>query len=258
MPVEIVRTFRAFLKFCYFVQRDEVNEDILNKIDEALERFYHYRKVFRTSGVRPEGFNLPQQHATKHYRPHIELFGALNGLCSSITESKHIKAVKEPWRRSNRNQPLGQMLFTNQRLDKLAASRADFKRRGMLEGTCLSDALLALASLPPPALSAFGDSSEPELEVSQDDCDKSWDNSEGETERDREVLIRDEQRERDEGSLSEDEQREERDNGGAAPGPRVENEVLLARTRRAYFSLSVVLCSDVFLRPKSKDIHGCC
>jgi hypothetical protein len=45
--------------------------------------------------------------------------------------------VKEPWRRSNRCDALGQMLLTNQRLDKLAASRVDFKTRRMLEGSCL-------------------------------------------------------------------------------------------------------------------------
>ena len=33
------------------------------------------------------------------------------------------------------------MLLTNQRLDKLAASRVDFARHGMLIGTCLSYAL---------------------------------------------------------------------------------------------------------------------
>ncbi|EGO21962.1 hypothetical protein SERLADRAFT_441174 [Serpula lacrymans var. lacrymans S7.9] len=66
------------------------------------------------------------------------MFGAPNGLCSSITESKHIKAVKEPWRRSNRYNALGQMLLTNQRLDKLAASQVDFIERGMLSGNILS------------------------------------------------------------------------------------------------------------------------
>ncbi|KZP05117.1 hypothetical protein FIBSPDRAFT_766326, partial [Athelia psychrophila] len=60
-------------------------------------------------------------------------FGAPNGLCSSITETKHIRAVKEPWRRSSRFNALGQMLVTNQRLDKLAAMRVDFARRGMLQ-----------------------------------------------------------------------------------------------------------------------------
>jgi hypothetical protein len=74
----------------------------------------------------------------------IRLFGAPNGLCSSITESKHIKAVKEPWRRSSRYKALGQMLLTNQRLDKIAAARSDFEACGMLHGSCVSDALQRL------------------------------------------------------------------------------------------------------------------
>ncbi|KIJ58132.1 hypothetical protein HYDPIDRAFT_171393 [Hydnomerulius pinastri MD-312] len=62
-------------------------------------------------------------------------FGAPNGLCSSITESRHITAVKRPWRRSNRYEALGQMLLTNQRLDKLSAARVQFADRGMLPPT---------------------------------------------------------------------------------------------------------------------------
>jgi hypothetical protein len=58
-----------------------------------------------------------------------------------MTEAKHIKAVKEPWRRSSRYEPLGQMLLTNQRQDKLVAARVDFTSRGMLEGTVISSAL---------------------------------------------------------------------------------------------------------------------
>ncbi|KAH9028838.1 hypothetical protein EDB83DRAFT_2230010 [Lactarius deliciosus] len=40
----------------------------------------------------------------------IQQFGALNGLCSSITESKHIKAVKEPWHCSSCNKLPGQII----------------------------------------------------------------------------------------------------------------------------------------------------
>lgn len=69
------------------------------------------------------------------------MFGAPNGLCSSITENRHIQAVKEPWRRSNRHEPLGQMLLTNQRLAKLAAARVDFTARGMLQGPSLLQSL---------------------------------------------------------------------------------------------------------------------
>jgi len=48
-------------------------------------------------------------------------------------ESKHIKAVKEPWQQSSQWNALSQMLLTNQRLNKLAASHVDFKTCGMLQ-----------------------------------------------------------------------------------------------------------------------------
>lgn len=63
----------------------------------------------------------------------IHLFGASNGICSSITESKHIQAVKEPWCCSSHNKPLEQMLFINQCLDKLVDAYVDFKSREMLD-----------------------------------------------------------------------------------------------------------------------------
>lgn len=143
VPLDVVRAFRAFLEFCYLVRRNVITEKSLGEIQDALTRFHHYREIFKTTGT-VLTFSLPRQHAMSHYIYLIRLFGAPNGLCSSITESKHIKAVKEPWRRSSRYKALGQMLLTNQRLDKLAASRVDFRTRGMLSGTCLSSILAAL------------------------------------------------------------------------------------------------------------------
>ncbi|KIM57503.1 hypothetical protein SCLCIDRAFT_130392, partial [Scleroderma citrinum Foug A] len=74
----------------------------------------------------------PWQHSLVHYQSMIRLFSAPNGLCTSITESKHITAVKKPWWRSNKHKALGQILWTNQRLAQLAAARTDFEHRGML------------------------------------------------------------------------------------------------------------------------------
>src|ERR1700676_2811617 len=137
----MVRAIRAFLEFCYIAQCDVHDTNSLRNLEEALERYDTYRQIFQECGVRPDGFNLPRQHSRFHYFKLIRAFGAPNGLCSSITESKHIKAVKEPWRRSSRFEALRQMLLTNQRLDKLAAARVDFTERGMLKGTCLSSVL---------------------------------------------------------------------------------------------------------------------
>ena len=88
--------------------------------------------MFQDVGVQPKGFCLPRQHSLVHYRHQIEDFGAPVGLCTSITESCHITAVKKPWHRSNHHDTLGQMLLTNERLDKLAAMRSRFVECGML------------------------------------------------------------------------------------------------------------------------------
>jgi hypothetical protein len=112
-------------------------------LQDALSRFHQYREIFISTGIRDD-FSLPRQHSLVHYHSLVRLFAAPNGLCTSIPESKHIRAVKEPWRRSSRNEALGQMLVTNQRLDQLAAARVDFSSRGMLQGTCLGSTLQAL------------------------------------------------------------------------------------------------------------------
>ncbi|KAJ6548029.1 hypothetical protein B0H10DRAFT_2202662 [Mycena sp. CBHHK59/15] len=132
--------------------------DTLIPIDAVVARFHLHREVFRDT-VRPEGFSLPHQHSIVHYRVLIQLFGAPNGLCSSITESKHIKAVERPYRRTSHNKPLSQMLLTNQRLDKLAVASVDFTARGTMDGTLLP--------LPPPPPR---DSLPPPPENPDDEC----------------------------------------------------------------------------------------
>ena len=130
--MKMMRAISAFLEFCYIARRNVIDTQSLRALEDALSRFHQYRKIFEDCGIRTEGFNLPRQHFLIRYMALIQAFGAPNGLCSSITESKHIKAVKQPWRCSNRYKALGQMLLTNEWLDKIAASRADFTSRGML------------------------------------------------------------------------------------------------------------------------------
>lgn len=129
---DIITTMSAFLDFCYLVRRYTITASTLDQIKASLDHFHQFRQIFIAKGIR-DNFSLPRQHAMVHYPTMIPLFAAPSGLCSSITENKHIYAVKETWRRSNRNDPLGQMITANQRLSKLIASRADFERRGMLD-----------------------------------------------------------------------------------------------------------------------------
>ena len=152
VPLDITKALTAFLDFCYIARQDVLTDDSLDALDNALRRFHHYRKIFQETGVRPTGFSLPRQHSLVHYRHHIQKFRAPNGLSSSITESKHITAVKKPWRRSNRHKALDQMLTINTRNDKLTAARTNFSSRGMLGNTCLGKALERVD----PAIPCFG------------------------------------------------------------------------------------------------------
>lgn len=92
--------------------------------------FKRFAIFFIEAGVRID-ISLARQHALQHYLRSIMLFGSPNGLCSSITESKHIVAVKEPWRRSNHYKVLVQMLRTTSRLDTLTALHWIYTQKGM-------------------------------------------------------------------------------------------------------------------------------
>ncbi|KAG1752758.1 hypothetical protein EDD22DRAFT_981647 [Suillus occidentalis] len=97
--------------------------DDLVQLQDALDRFHQYREVFKTTGVRLT-FSLPHQHSLQHYARMILAFW------STQWPLLHIKAVKEPWRRSSRYKALGQMLLTNQH---------DFEARGMLHWIMLKN-----------------------------------------------------------------------------------------------------------------------
>lgn len=134
----MVQCIAALLDFAYIARRPTHDADSLTSLGEALERFHDLRTVFQEVGVRLNNFSLPRQHALIHYTRGIKLFGSPNGLCSSITESKHIDAVKRTWRASSRNNPLQQMLLMNDRALKISSARSDFGHRGMLAGDVLS------------------------------------------------------------------------------------------------------------------------
>jgi hypothetical protein len=135
VPDDMVACIAAFTEVCYLVRQDEISASDLDAINSEINQFHHFRQAFISSAGVRASISLPRQHALIHYPESIALFGSPNGLCSSITEAKHIKAVKEPWRRSSRNHPLPQMLQTVTRMEKMAALRVMFSTLGMLSGS---------------------------------------------------------------------------------------------------------------------------
>ena len=128
---KMLKCLSAFLDFCYLVRWSDFDKMTRAVIKDTIYRFHQHCKIFKTTGVH-DNFSLPCQHSILHYLEHIQEVGAPNGLCSSITESWHITAVKKPWWRSIHNNPLLQILKTNEHLDKLAALRVHFVDQGML------------------------------------------------------------------------------------------------------------------------------
>ncbi|KAM6491514.1 hypothetical protein JOM56_013083 [Amanita muscaria] len=125
VPSEMVQCFAAFMELCYIARRNAISSHDLTRLGNELRRFHQLRQIFI-------------DHSVSHYPRGIQYFGSLNGLCSTITESKHIKVVKEPWRRSNRYNALSQMLTTISRGEQLSALRMLFTSNGMLTGTTTS------------------------------------------------------------------------------------------------------------------------
>ncbi|KAF8427570.1 hypothetical protein L210DRAFT_3614931 [Boletus edulis BED1] len=138
IPTQMVQAIAAFMEFCYIVRQYSLTEHDLKSLNSALQRFETHRSIFQTCGIRPSGISIPRIHALQHYEELIQLFGAPNGLCSSITESKHIKAVKKPYRRSNRNNALNQILITNQQLENLISYRNAHVAEGLLNTPLIS------------------------------------------------------------------------------------------------------------------------
>ncbi|KAH8982140.1 hypothetical protein EDB86DRAFT_3086452 [Lactarius hatsudake] len=133
IPSVMVCCIAAFMDACYIARRNAVNSPSLERLRDCVETFHQLRTIFIEAGVHIT-LSLPRQHALKHFYRTIHLFGSPNGLCSSITESKHIRAVKEPWRRSNQYHALTQMLKTILRMDRMTALHQHLEDSGVLRG----------------------------------------------------------------------------------------------------------------------------
>lgn len=133
-PERMVQCLAVFMNICYILQRNAISASALTEATAELEKFHKLRSVFVEEGSR-QHTSLPRQHALSHFIPAVQNFGSPNGLCSSITESRHITAVKEPWRRSNQFNALPQMLTIMVRIEKMEALQRRFHSQRMLEGT---------------------------------------------------------------------------------------------------------------------------
>jgi len=139
----MVRCLLAFINACYIARHNALDTLSLQQFTKFVCNFHKLRNIFIQSSVHAD-ISLLRQHALTHYAYLIRLFGSPNGLCSSITESKHIKAVKEPWRHSSRFKALVQMLCAIVRMEKMVALQHTFNHLGMLRTSLASSIIESL------------------------------------------------------------------------------------------------------------------
>ena len=133
VPSAMVRCVAAFMNACYVARRNSIDSPSLEYFRDCVDTYHDLRTVFPEAGLCVKQ-SVPRQHALTHFYQGIHLFGSPNGLCSSITESKHIRVVKIPWRMSSRYHALTQMLRIIERMEKMQALRRHFEDNGMLQG----------------------------------------------------------------------------------------------------------------------------
>ncbi|KAI9441968.1 hypothetical protein BJY52DRAFT_1206842 [Lactarius psammicola] len=92
VPSAMVRCVAAFMDACYIARQNAIDSPSLECFRDRVQAFHQLHTIFIKVGVRAT-ISLPRQHALKHFYHAIHLFGSPNGLCSSITESKHIRAT---------------------------------------------------------------------------------------------------------------------------------------------------------------------
>ncbi|KAH9178034.1 hypothetical protein EDB89DRAFT_2112020 [Lactarius sanguifluus] len=111
----------ATMDACYIARRNAIDSLSLEHLRDCVQTFHQLRAIFVETGACTT-LSLPHQHALNHFYNVIHLFGSPNGLCSSITESKHIRA----------------MLRTLLRLDKMSVLCQRLEDNGMLRGSVLT------------------------------------------------------------------------------------------------------------------------
>ncbi|KAF7795494.1 hypothetical protein EIP86_006656 [Pleurotus ostreatoroseus] len=109
-PSGAIRATRALLDFLYLAQYQSHSTETLEYMEDALDEFHKYNKIFLTLGARSGGhFNLPKLHALQHYIDCIRLFGTTNNYDTALSERLHIDFVKEAYRNSNKKDATEQM-----------------------------------------------------------------------------------------------------------------------------------------------------
>src|SRR4051812_32998449 len=81
----------------------------LDQAEKLLKDFDNLKETFSDVEGCSEAF--PKLHSLAHYIPRIRTWSTPDNYDTEYTEHQHIADAKQPYRRTNKNSPLGQMVM---------------------------------------------------------------------------------------------------------------------------------------------------
>ncbi|KAG8762028.1 hypothetical protein FRC11_011594, partial [Ceratobasidium sp. 423] len=126
-PADFVRVMRSLLDFAFLAEQERLTDIELAELEGALATFHREKQVLVDLVLVP-GKNtfdrIPKLHMLGHYAESIRELGTPDGYSTETPEHLHILYVKNGWRKSNRRNPMPQIVDYVRRLEALQIQRA--------------------------------------------------------------------------------------------------------------------------------------
>jgi hypothetical protein len=123
----VVKTFYHFLQWWYLIAQASHSEDTIAIVEAELIAFAENVKIFKSYSKKL--FNFPKFHSMVHYTSFIRSRGSLDNFTTEHFEHQHIIDAKEPFRHTNKKEPIIQMLSWISRRDIMNLKRVDINQQ---------------------------------------------------------------------------------------------------------------------------------
>jgi hypothetical protein len=123
---EQAQLMSSVIDFIFRAHSASMTDTDLDEMDAALDTFHQLKEVMVTKGFYESSKRfdrIPKLHMMGHYSHSIRELGTPDGYNSEAPEHLHIECAKEPWRASNKVNPMLQMIQYLQRLEALRIHR---------------------------------------------------------------------------------------------------------------------------------------
>lgn len=108
LPSETVKCLATFVQWYFYASSPIQTEKTLADQDALLSQFNDLKQSF--ADVSPSSLNFPKFHSLSHISDFTRKFGTPDNADTEITEHQHRIDVKIPYRRTNKRNPLPQVI----------------------------------------------------------------------------------------------------------------------------------------------------